>query len=467
MERGRRKLGAENVSGEGKSAVKYLVFAIAALGVPPLAWLLSLNARWMRHAFWGMALALCLYQSTAINFFSNEFYRGTARGMETSLAHLLCAAIVLALAMRRRIRAWLPGPGFKLYVLYVLLCLPSFGTAESMLIGWLELWKMILLPLVGLSVFGYLDSTDDIETPVRALALLVIANAVWVLRAHFLHIYQPAGLFPHRNSMAMAMQLLGPVFLAAWLEFGLKPRFGRLCAFAFFCAAFATVRSYSRGAIALAPIGYGIAAIASLSERIGSGRKFRRMVPFLVLCAVGAAVAAPRVIERFATAPEASKDTRVQLAACAREMIIDEPWRGVGINNWGIKINPPYEYAERAGRKTNRGEDFKDGIVETVYLLVGAECGIPALAAMIAWFASYLFLCLSLARKFAGTPYAAIPAGLAGGFVACYLQSCLEWVLRQQMNLILLMMFFALLDHLAANAARLGNEPKTKGSGIV
>ena len=57
MERGRRKLGAENVSGEGKSAVKYLVFAIAALGVPPLAWLLSLNARWMRHAFWGMALA--------------------------------------------------------------------------------------------------------------------------------------------------------------------------------------------------------------------------------------------------------------------------------------------------------------------------------------------------------------------------------------------------------------------------
>ena len=53
-------------------------------------------------------------------------------------------------------------------------------------------------------------------------------------------------------------------------------------------------------------------------------------------------------------------------------MILDEPWRGVGINNWGIKINPPYEYAERAGRNRNRGDDFKDGIVETVYLLVGA-----------------------------------------------------------------------------------------------
>ena len=82
---------------------------------------------------------------------------------------------------------------------------------------------------------------------------------------------------------------------------------------------------------------------------------------------------------------------------------------------------------------------------------------------MLAWFFFYLFRGLRLARKFAGTPYAAIPAGLAGGLVACYLQSCLEWVLRQQMNLILLMVFFALLDYLAANAARLKGEFAEKG----
>ena len=136
-------------------------------------------------------------------------------------------------------------------------------------------------------------------------------------------------------------------------------------------------------------------------------------------------------------------------------MILDKPWRGVGINNWGIKINPPYEYAERAGRNNNRGEDFQDGIVETVYLLVGAECGIPALVAMILWFAWYLVLGVRLVKRLKGTPYVAIPAGLAGGFVACYIQSCLEWVLRQQMNLILLMFFFAVLDHLWKNSKRL------------
>lgn len=434
--------------------MKYLVFAIAVLGVPPLAWLLSLNARWMRHAFWGMATALCLYQSTALNFFSNESYRGSARGMETSLAHLLCAAIVLALAMRRRIRSWLPGTGFKLYALYFLLCLPSFYTAESVLIGWLELWKMILLPVIGLAVFGYLDSTDDIETPVRALAILVVANAVWVLRAHFMHIYQPAGLFQHRNSMAMAMQLCGPVFLAAWLEFGLKPRFGRLCALAFFCAAFATIRSYSRGAIVLAPVGYGITALCSLSERIGSGRKFRRMVPLVVLGMIGAAVVAPRVVERFETAPEASANTRIELAACAREMILDEPFRGVGINNWGIKINPPYDYAERAGRNTNRGEDYADGVVETVYLLVAAECGIPALCAMLLWFFWYLFKSIALLRRTKGTMWHFLPAGMAGALTANYLQSFLEWVLRQPINMILLMFLFGMVSWLDVRTRR-------------
>jgi O-antigen ligase len=157
----------------------------------------------------------------------------------------------------------------------------------------------------------------------------------------------------------------------------------------------------------------------------------------------------------------------VELALCAKEMIIDEPWCGVGINNWGIKIKAPYEYAERARRDIDFANPQEDGIVETVYLLVCAECGIPALVAMLAWFLRYLVLCVVLSKKLSGTYYAAIPAGIAGGLVSCYLQSFLEWVLRQQMNLILLMVFFALLDHLAASVSRLKDESITKESGNV
>jgi O-antigen ligase len=204
---------------------------------------------------------------------------------------------------------------------------------------------------------------------------------------------------------------------------------------------------------------------AFVSLKVPVNRLAARIMPIVIVGAVGLATMLPHIISRFKSAPEASGNTRIELALCAKEMMLDEPWCGVGINNWGIKINPPYEYAELAGRNTNRGEDFKDGVVETVYLLVGAECGIPALMAMLLWFAHYLVLSVSLAKRLAGTPYAAISAGIAGGLVASYVQSCLEWVLRQQMNLILLMMFFALLDHIKANARRLAEQNReTEGA---
>jgi hypothetical protein len=264
----------------------------------------------------------------------------------------------------------------------------------------------------------------------------------------------------------MAMHLFASTFFALFLLGGWR---SWLNIAAFVAASACIVRTYSRGALAMIPLSFFVTFVLTFISA-PRGRKFGmlgRIIPIAVVGLIGLGLMLPRIIERFATAPAESKNTRIELALCAREMILDEPWRGVGINNWGIKINPPYEYAERAGRNRNRGDDFKDGIVETVYLLVGAECGIPALVAMLLWFLSYLVRCVILSRKLFGTYYAAIPSGVAGGLVACYLQSCLEWVLRQQMNLILLMVFFALLDYLAANAARLKGEFAEKGAAHV
>ena len=254
------------------------------------------------------------------------------------------------------------------------------------------------------------------------------------------------------------MHLFANLFFAYYLAVGLRG--SKLSALAFVCATACIVRTYSRGAIAMMPLAFFVtfALSAFVSLKVPATRLASRVLPIVLVGFVGLAAMLPRVISRFVSAPEASGNTRIELALCAKEMILDEPLCGVGINNWGIKINPPYEYAELAGRYTNRGEDFQDGIVETVYLLVGAECGIPALMAMLMWFANYLVLGISLAKRLAGTPYAAISAGIAGGLVANYVQSCLEWVLRQQMNLILLMMFFALLDHIKANARRIAEQ---------
>ena len=77
--------------------MKYAIFTVAALGVPPLALLLYINDRWMRNVLWGMAAAMFAWQGTAINFLSHEDYRGSARGMEVSLVYLLAFALLIVI----------------------------------------------------------------------------------------------------------------------------------------------------------------------------------------------------------------------------------------------------------------------------------------------------------------------------------------------------------------------------------
>jgi len=427
--------------------MKYAVFAIVAIGVIPLAALLTFNVRWMKYAFWGVVVAMCLYQQTAINFFSHELYPGTSRGMEVSLIHLFAIAILAAFALRRKFAGWMPETGYKLYVLYFLMCMPSLTAVGDGLIAWLEVWKMIMLFIFYVMVYTYLNGTGDVDTVLKSLAIFTIINTLFVVKAHYAGVYQPHGVFPHRNGMAMGMLLLGPIFFAAYVTHGLRSSFGKMCAIASGGAVLCTLWSYSRGAIAMLPLGYGIAALSCCVQGGRRWRKVGRLLPIVVAAALGVVAILPRVIERFVNAPKSSGETRVELAACAWEMIRDKPLCGVGINNWSIKMAPPYEYQDRASERLEREFNYR-GIVETVYLLVCAECGIPALVAMLIWFGWYWLLCVRLLWRLKDSYWAFVPAGLLGGLSANYLQSALEWVLRQQLSLICLMFTFAILSYL-------------------
>lgn len=434
--------------------MKYVIFAMSALCVLPLVFLLSINVRWMKFAFWGMVASMCLYHQTSINFLSHEDYHGSSRGMEVSLIYILVLTILLALKLRKQTEARLPDVGFRLYALYFLLCLPSLFNADSLLISWLEIWKMLMLFMVYYTVYTYLNVTDDTRAVMTAMAVFLIVNFLSVALGHFRGAYQPRGVFPHRNCMAMAMLLLGPVFFAAYLRSGIRSRIGRVYALAFICAVVATMWSYSRGAIMMTPVAYGIVALACLCEKKRPLFRWLRIIPLLLLGVVGMFYMLPRLVDRFVNAPKASGDTRIELACCAQEMIREHPFFGVGINNWGLNMEDTHPYQERASERLGIDLNYR-GIVETVYLLVAAECGLPALAAMLAWFFWYWVSCVRLMRIFRGTPQFFIPVGLLGGLTANYLQSTLEWVLRQQLNLVCLMLMFAMLSYLNGNWARL------------
>lgn len=197
----------------------------------------------------------------------------------------------------------------------------------------------------------------------------------------------------------------------------------------------------SRGAIFFFPIAAAIVTSFSMASKITS-RKIQTITLFLVLAIVGSAKAAPMVVERFERASERSGETRVRLAKIAVRMANDKFW-GIGLNNWGVKVNPPYTYAE--GLRPVEDEDFKDGIVETIYLLVAAECGWIGFTSLILWFGYYFVQNALNIRRYKNTPTSYMPIGLFAGLIATFGQSTLEWALKQKTNFYELVLIFAII----------------------
>ena len=263
--------------------MKHLVFAAACLGVLPLAFLLSRSRRWLRVAFAGVVAAMCLWNATSISFFVEEGYRGTSRGLDVSLAWLASFVLLFALAFARRLRGGLlPDAGSRLYLLYALLCLPSLSSAADTLIAWFEVWKMIMLFFFYLAVYYYLRTTDDLRTILGGLATFAIVNMVMVIKNHFEGYYQPHGVFPHQNCMAVAMHVFGALFFAYYIMHGMKTYFGKVCTLGFICAAAATLRSYSRVAIVLMAVSYGLTSIICLTTNY-PWRRAKRILPLALI----------------------------------------------------------------------------------------------------------------------------------------------------------------------------------------
>ena len=428
--------------------MKYLFFTLTVMcTVPALVFLLN-DRKLIRWSVCALVLPLSIFNQTAINFFSEEKYRGSARGMEVSLVYIAALTLLMVFTVLHGKRKLLPEAGTRIYLIYFLFCLPSLANAPNTLFSFFELWKMIMVYLVFLAVYYYLEFTDgDLDTLLYSVAMLVAINTVTVLaQKYVLGKHQPRGVFPHQNSMAMYMSVAGLLFLSRFIN--VQDRRGsRIFFIAFLLASFCVVYSLSRGAIFCYAIG-GIVTLLCSTRGGLSFRKLRKLSLIVLLAAIGMSFAARRIVERFERAPEASAQTRRNLAVAAVNMMKDKTFFGIGINNWGICINPPYNYSRH--RDWNKGwtDEHQDGIVETIYLLVAAECGIPCLIMLLVWFGYYWFSCIFLLKKLRMTNYFFLPAGALGALTSVYLQSTLEWVLKQQMNLIWLMTIFGCISFL-------------------
>ena len=430
--------------------MKYLFFFAAIAGIAPAVLLMICDRRWIRWFTLGLTLPLIMFNASAINFFSHETYRGTSRGMEISIIYITAFSLLLGLSLLGKKIRYIPDAGSFLYLCYFLCSIPSLLNAENILFSFFELWKMFMIYLVFLAVYNYLKySQGDFDILLYGIAAVIFINFFVILQQHVHGIYQVRGVFPHQNSLAMCMMMAGMLFFAR--IFNNREGFRSKIFFAvFLLASVSLVRTYSRGALFC----YPLAGMLTLSCSFIKGFSSRKlmMTAMLVLCGfVGLLIFLPKIIHRFESAPKSSGETRKNFAIAALNMIQDKPMAGVGLNNWGIKINPPYEYSRHRDPKKGFTEDFKDGIVETIYLLVGAECGIPCLLLLLTWFGYYWISCIRLMKKLRHSRYFYLPAGTFGALTGAYLQSTLEWILKQQINFMWLMILFAFISYLNRN----------------
>jgi len=136
---------------------------------------------------------------------------------------------------------------------------------------------------------------------------------------------------------------------------------------------------------------------------------------------------------------------RLVLAEAAQNMANDK-FFGVGLNNFALKINPPYSYGNHIERLN---EDEKGGLVETIYLMIAAETGWLNLCVFIFMLLFFYFKNLKnyLALKEGKwRKYRYICIALIGALLSIYLQSSLEWVLKQTNNFYQLMFAFAVIS---------------------
>ena len=198
--------------------MKYLIFLIAFFGVLPLGYVLTLNSKYMRYAFFAVILPVMAFNQVSINFFSHETYRGTSRGMEVSLVYLIAMAMLIGMLILYHKKPLLPDTGSKIYWIYFLLCIPSLVNADNALYSWFELWKMIMMYIVFLCTYYYLYNTRDFNAVMIGFGIVAAVTFGSVVLQHVRGIHQANGLFPHQNSMGMFMNLIAPVFFGYYFN---------------------------------------------------------------------------------------------------------------------------------------------------------------------------------------------------------------------------------------------------------
>lgn len=420
---------------------KYVIFFLVIILGIPLGVVMAKKYPFVEKILWFLLLFFTA-RTEDINFISMELYRGTSKGFEIGLVDITAAIVFCLLVGRREKHPLGLPPGTFLYAIYFMISAVSLINSDIYVYSFFELWKMVRMYFYFFVIYNLIRSFKDIERFLNYMVGIVFFITIIVIKQkYFEGMFQTMGPFPHQNSLVMYLIVYGSLFLSHVLNSKKANVFVWILAFG--ACAVDILSTLSRGGMALFSLSVFIIFVLSYAHRF-SLRKVGIAGLFFILSTAVLYKASDTIMERIRTAPKESVDVRLILAQAAQNMANDK-FFGIGLNNFALKINPPYSYGNHIERLA---DDEKGGLVETIYLMIAAETGWLNLGVFIAlllffyWknLQNYMKLKRGKWRK-----YRYICIALIGALLCIYLQSSLEWVLKQTNNFYQLMFVFALI----------------------
>lgn len=431
--------------------MKYAIFFLTLIfGVPIGTSMAKKNPRVEKLVFF--FLIFFTVKEVTINFVSREWYRGTSRGFEIGMVDIALLILLQLVNSRKR---WYPTtkypPGTILYALYFFFSLLSITNSATGYVvnSWFEIWKMVRMYAYFWVVNNYINDWKKIEELMQFVSIVVLYIGFTVLKQKYVeHRFQTPGPFPHQNSLVMYLIVFNSLVFSYLLNRKKIKLWYWLAVFGL--GSLSIVSTLSRAGMAC----YVIACVTVWFFSFISGfsaKKIGVTLLLLLMATFGLIKAMDSIVERFETAPEESGITRIVLAQAAA-MMANDKLLGIGLNNFGLKINPPYPYSDHIYPALHDGkmppEDYeeKNGLVETIYLMIAAETGWHNLGIFLTFLFVFYFRNFRNYRLMKLSEYRFVAIGLLGGLLGIYVESSLEWVLKQTNNFYQLMLVFALIN---------------------
>lgn len=439
------------------SVIKIVAFLFIFLYVIPIMTVLCCMFPVFRHICFG-GMFYFTSNEYSLNFVPMPDWRGTACGYAFTAVSLFAVPLLMSMFFSTKFKVKLFPPGTFFYFLYYLAILLSGINAIHMHQWGFEVYKMFWMYITFLAAFNFLNNGKDLLFFSYLLCLILIILFLYgFYQKYRLGVFQINSTFPHQNSLSLYLELYGLLSLGILMNEQMSRLLFCLCLFAFGGSVLLIVFTYSRGGLV---VYFGGIAIVCACSILFNGFSIRRMTLMLIGLIVMFSImgyALPRIIQRFVKAPEASKNTRINLAIAARRMA-DDYSMGVGANNFseysGIRYDysrEEYEGISQTAVSIMMENGGRGAVVETIYLLVAAECGWWGLGTLILWFLYYYFSDIISMFALRKMPCSGFTIGIFAGLTCNYWHSTLEWSMKQYNNFAEQMIVYAVIGVIAVN----------------